>query len=214
MKKFSKLLNESKSLEEIEDYLLNINDVLGEPKKWNHGDKGFFIYEFEWNLGYDISIYNSVEKIEDIRKISNILQEIKTAQLRIEGHDIDFKITNNKFSVRVMSNKPLDTSYNFIIGQNWREIRLSYFEIVRFFKSKGFSVLKTELDDDSETSEMSGVYIVTNADDGVNREFMNLLLNEIQEKLEDDIIYSEIDCSLQGDRILVYPNEEKTFVII
>ena len=215
MKKFSKLLNESKSIEEIEDYLLNINDVLGEPKKWNHGNKGFFIYEFEWNLGYDISIYNNVEKIEDIKKIVNILQEIKTAQVRIEGHDLDFKITNNKFSVRITTNKSSDTStYNFIVGQDWREIRLSYFEIVRFFKSKGYSVLKTELRDESEMIGMASVYIVTNADAATNGEFINLLSNEIQSKSDDNTIDRDIACSIEGNGILVYPVEEKTYVII
>jgi hypothetical protein len=213
MIKFSKLLKESKSIEEIEDYLLNLNDIMGEPEKWTHNDKGFYIYEFEWDLGYDISIYNSVDKIEDIKKIAVFLQEIKTAQIRIEGYDLDFKISDNKFAVRITNKSSESENYNFIKRQNWREIELSYFEIVRFFKDKGYSVLKTEIEDDSETNDTASVYITTNATEDVKIEFRDLFLSEVGEKNKEDIIDRDIDCSI-GTRIYIYPLDEKTYITI
>ena len=206
MIKFSKIL-ESITIEEIEDYFLPINDVLESPVKKEIGTAPFIIYQFEWNLDFRIDEFNDINKIDKIIKCLETINELKTSQKRIIDYDIDFKIIN-KLVVRLTPReKGVPEEYNFI-RQNWREVLISYSAVVRFFKSRGFSVIKIEEIDNSESMESSTVQIVTNADTEVCQEFCNFL--------DDELSYLDREVAFKSSNgiIQIYPISEKTYVVI
>ena len=91
MKKFTKILKESISAEEVEDYFLNIEYIFGKPKIKSYGDD---IFEFEWNINLRIDEYNTVDSVDKILDAMSSLREIKTSQSRLLDYNVEFKMTN------------------------------------------------------------------------------------------------------------------------
>lgn len=209
MKKFSNILNESINIEEIEDYFLSINDALGNPIKKSIGKGDFIIHEFCWKLDIRMEQYNDVSKIDKISIFFNSIRELKTSQLRINDYDIDFKLSEYNLSVRLIPKSKSTGNYNFYINQDWRATNLSYLEIIRFFKDKGYSVIDIESSND-DYNESSSVTIYTNADTETNNEFAKLLNIELDEKLEDNAFR----VSPRDSYINIYPVSEKTYISI
>jgi len=212
MKKFSSILKESIDIEELEDYFLLISDTLhSKAEKQTIGKGDFIIYQFKWKLNFNISEFNSVDNLDMITKCLETIHELKTSQKRIEDYDIDFKIDEH-LSVRLTPRQKSSGSYKFIIGEDWREIKISYVNLVKFFKDHGYRILKIEEDDDSELTEMSSLYINTNAPDDVCREFIRMFNLEFE--LEDDNL-NRIYAYYSGNgRISINPEEEKTYVVL
>jgi hypothetical protein len=212
MKKFSNILNESVDIEEIEDYFLNINDALGEPTKKSIGGDKFTIYEFTWTIDINIYQYNDVSKIEKLLIFFDSVKELKTSQLRINDYDIEFKISGLTLSVRVTpKGKSESNKYKFFINQDWRETRLKYSEIIRFFKDKGYSVINIDEDED-EYSESSSVTIYTNANLDINNEFASLLEDEFEKNSEE--IDHEFSIRAADTYISINPISEKTYITV
>lgn len=211
MKRFSQILNESVDIEEIEDYLLNINDILGKPTKKSMGSGNFIIYEFYWQLGVNINVYNSIPQMDKILLIFSLLKELKTSQARINEYDIEFKISGVILSVRITSkhSKVKSDEYEFFIEQSRRETLLSYSEIIRFFKDSGYSVINI-VEEDDEYSEISSLKIYTNADIDTNNRFAQMLIDEFDEN--SDEIYNEFDVRSTNNYISIYPEHEKSYI--
>jgi len=205
-------MSQSVDIEEIEDYFLNINDALGEPtKKSIDGDK-FTIYEFTWTIDINIYQYNDVSKIEKLLIFFDSVKELKTSQLRINEYDIEFKLSGLTLSVRVTpKGKSESNKYKFFINQDWRETRLKYSEIIRFFKDKGYSVV--DIDEDvNEYSDSSSVTIYTNANLDINNEFASLLEDEFEKNSEE--IYHEFSIRAADTYISINPISEKTYITV
>lgn len=212
MKKFSNILNESVDIEEIEDYFLNINDVLGEPNKKTMGNGVFIVYEFTWTIDINIYQYNDVSKIDKILTFFDSIKELKTSQIRINNYDIEFKISGLTLSVRVTpKGKSEYSKYKFFINQDWRETRIRYSEIIRFFKDKGYSVIDIDEDED-EYNESSSVTIYTNANLDINNEFASLLEDEFEKNSEE--IYHEFSIRAADTYISINPISEKTYITV
>ena len=75
------------------DTLLDIYDLLGDPRKEEYkvGDKT--AYTLKWTLGFQVDEFNGVEELEKISKVFDIIKSIRSSQSRISGYDIEFKIT-------------------------------------------------------------------------------------------------------------------------
>jgi len=213
MNKFSKLLNESLSFEEIEQQVLEISSVLGKPNvvTLNFGkDVG---YVFKWDLKLNIEEYNGSVEIERVKKLFSMIEEISLAMKRVQDYDVEFKIKEHLY-VRFIPHTESSESYEFIIGQNWREIRLDYSQVVKFFKDRGFRVKDVKLVD-IEYKETTEVKIITDADELARSEFVSLFNDEANKKYnETEEINRFVICEDRGTEILIYPQEDQTFINI
>ena len=211
MKRFTNFIKESVDIEELEDYFLLISDTLSmTAEKSIIGSGDFKVYQFEWRLDFVIGEYNSIESLGKIAKCLDSIKELKTSQKRILEFDIEFKISD-KLSVRLTPNTKSDGSYKFVVGQEWREVQLSYINIAKFFKDNGSSILDIHSSED-EMSDTNHIIIKTNADGPVVREFIRLLNDQLS---TDKRLNREIKARGHGQgSIFIDPQEEKTFVEI
>jgi hypothetical protein len=213
MNRFSEIVKESNSFEELEDHIIPISDVLGKPSiaTLKFGDKDGYV--FKWNLKFNIEEYNGSKEISDIVQVFESVKTLTNAMKRIEGYDVEFKIDYG-FFVRLTPHTQSDGGdYKFIVGQNWRNIILDYGQIAKFFKDQGYSIRNTKIED-NEYEETSSVYIITDAPDYVTSQFKEKMESEIDLLYnQEETINRKINCTNNGGMVYVFPEEEKTFVI-
>lgn len=213
MNKFSKLLNESLSFEEIEDHVLTISDVLGKPNvvTLNFGSKVGYV--FKWNLQFNVEEYNGPQEVVKIKKLFGFIEDISMAMVRIQDYDVEFKIKEQLY-VRFIPHTEVSDSYEFIMGQKWREIRLDYSQIVKFFKDRGFRVKDHTLTDNDYT-QSTELKIVTDADELALSQFETQFNNEFDKKYNDtEEINRKLICQIRGSVINIFSDEDGTFINI
>lgn len=211
MFKFTQLIKENVEFEDIEDALLPIYDTYGEPRVVKSNIDGGMAYSLRWNLGFSLSEYNGVEVLDKTAKLFTSLSELKSTQKRLTEFDIDFKVGTTMLFVRFIPKKQSKEAgnYKFIIGQNWREVQLKYSEILRFFRDRGFRILNVDTED-NESYETSSVIINTNADAPTLIEFEEIFGHNLLEKS----VERSVGISLNGGQIEIYPEEEKTYIVL
>lgn len=213
MNKFTELITESNDFEELEDHIVPISDMLGQPSiaTLKFGDKNGYV--FKWNLRFNIEEYNGSKEITDIIQVFESVKTLTFAMKRIEGYDVEFKIDNG-FFVRLTPHTQSDGGdYKFVVGQNWRNIILDYGQIAKFFKDQGYSIRNTKIED-NEYEETSSIYIITDAPDYVTSQFKEKMESEIDLLYnQEETINRKINCTNNGGMVYVFPEEEKTFVI-
>lgn len=222
-----KMFNESIEFEEIEDTLIDIYDILGDPKKseFKVGDK--LAYVLRWELPFSISQYNGVKELDQIAKVLECVRNVKSSQNRLTGYDVEFKISNILFiRLTPISDNP-STNYKFFVKQDFRSIIFSYGEIAKFFKDRGYSIKSVD-DPTDKSSETSEVIVMSNAPSEVCQELTNLINNEISLVYKDNwesndegghlhaynSIYRKVSCESGEGYIRIYPEEEKTWIEI
>jgi hypothetical protein len=213
MNRFSEIVKESNSFEELEDHIIPISDVLGKPNvaTLKFGDKEGYV--FKWNLKFNIEEYNGTREISDIMQVFESVKTLTNAMKRIEGYDVDFKIDNGFFVRLTPHTQSSGEDYKFIVGQNWRNIILDYGQIAKFFKDQGYSIRNTKIED-NEYEETSSVYIVTDAPDYVTTQFKDDFLSQFNyEYIDEETINRRITCTNNGGMVYIFPEEEKTFVV-
>lgn len=213
MNKFSKLLNESLSFEEIEGHVLEISNVLGKPNvvTLNFGKEVGYV--FKWDLKFNVEEYNGSLEIERIKKLFSMIEEISLAMKGVQDYDVEFKIKEHLY-VRFIPHTESSESYEFILGQKWREIGIDYSQVVKFFKDGGFRVKDVKMID-NEYKESTEVKIITDADELARSEFVTLFNDEANRKyIETEELNRLVICEDRGIEILIYPEEEKTFINI
>lgn len=208
MKKFTKILKESISAEEVEDYFLNIEYIFGKPKIKSYGDD---IFEFEWNINLRIDEYNTVDSVDKILDAMSSLREIKTSQSRLLDYNVEFKMTNT-LNVKITKKNIDKKNFKFIIGQDWREINIDYSELLRFFSSYNIQVTNIE-EDYNESAEEASLKIYTKSRDNSDteeqlEEFCRILRKEIEDGDYDIEVYRS------RDNIHISPLSEKTYVVL
>jgi hypothetical protein len=213
MNRFSEIVKESNSFEELEDHIVPISDVLGKPNvaTMNYGDKVGYV--FKWNLKFKMEEYNGTKEIQDIMTVFECVKELTSAMKRIEGYDVEFKI-DNAFFVRISpKTQHDDNDYKFIVGQNWRNIIIDFGQVAKFFKDQGYSIRNTKVED-NEYEETSSLYITTDAPNFVTRQFEDLFKSEFNyEYIDEESINRKINCNTNGGMIYIFPEDEKTFVV-
>lgn len=199
-------------LDELKDNFSNINDLLGESriKKSSFGDS--FMYEFRWSLDIDLSELNDIDKLLSFSNIMKEISDISATKSRMENLDFKISLVDNIITVLVIP-KPnkLSDDFEFIFGENWRNIEISKKEIIRFFSERGIDVLKFD-DDWTEDCDYSSGYINV-SDTKYLSEFKKLFDEELSIKYETEKITRNIRCDIDGSNwISLNPSSEKTYI--
>lgn len=214
MNRFTEIIKESTSFDELEDHIIPISDVLGKHSvaTLNFGDDAGYV--FKWNLGFNITNYNGTKEVNDILKVFQCINDVSAAMTRLKGYIVDFKIDETSLSVRMTpQSESNDGEYKFIVGQNWKNVILDYAQIVKFFRDRGFSVRSVKYND-NEYKETSDVTIITDADVVATGEFEDLFKSEFNYLyIDEESINRSITCDVNGSNIYIYPTDEDTYVI-
>lgn len=212
MNKFTETLNESNDFEVIENSITPISDILGRCNvtTLNFGEKSGYV--FKWNLAFDVREYNGEKEVDIMIRIFEPLLDIQNLMKRVEGYQVEFKI-DDFLSIRFTPDLTSSQSYKFIVGQNWRNILIDYVQVVKFFKDKGYTIRNTKIED-NVYEDTSSIYIFTNADDLALQEFKQMIEGENEFLYnQEESINRPIGCNVSDGGVIIYPKEEKTFVI-
>lgn len=216
MIKFSQIINENQDFEDIEDSLLGIYDLFGEPRvvrtNVDKSKTNQMAYSLRWDMGFSMQEYNGIEVLSKTAQLLSILSDIKSTQNRLRSYEINFKISGQLLFIRLVplaDETDARADYNFLIGQNGREVQFKYSEILRFFRDRNCKI-KNILVDDNEYSQTSTLVIVTDADGSTKSEFRQIVMGELESKNVD----RDIDVGIAGTSIEIYPQDEKTYVVI
>lgn len=207
LKKFNESLQQ-----DILDNFAFIIDTLGDPKidkeKWGSDDKLTLI----WDIGLDLTKMNeALEVIEKLSVVVSEMEDIISAKERLTNYNFGISLTN-VLKVQLIPKETGSDDYNFIIGQNWREVKLNMTDIERCLASKGIKVKEVELDY-NEISENSTVRVeYENYNYDKFKEFLDLFQSQLHTAYETDKINRDIDISYGSEAMEIYPMEEKTYV--
>lgn len=199
-----KKFNESSEFEEIEDTLLEIYDLLGEPNKSEYSVGNKMAYTLSWKLGFTISDYNGSKELEVMSKVFDVLKIIKSSQARVSGYDVEFKITDYLFIRLTPHSDEVSSSYKFFIEQEWRAVIFSYGEISKFLKDRGYKI-KNVYEDNSSVS------ISTDAPREVMMELATMISNEL-ESLDDEEYDRPVIVRGGTGSLSIIPENEKCYV--
>jgi hypothetical protein len=214
MNRFTEIIRESTSIEDVTNFLIPINESLGQPKVATLNFGGDVGYIFKWSFQFDLEQFNGSNEIKEISKlfecVSNLTKPIEESQ----NFMVDFKIEDNNLSVRFTpKSKNESTNYQFIVGQNWRNIILDYSQISKFFRDNGFSLRSAKVIDNTY-KQTSDIKLVTDADlitNGVFESLFNAQVNKLYN--EDETMNRSVSCDVNGQNIFIYPDESQTYVI-
>ena len=196
--KHLKRFNESKEDEKL-DILENfayITDKFGEPAiGWHSYGNGT-----KWNLSWDIKLDLSV-----LQEIDDVL----SAADRLENYNINMSLTNS-LRIELVPKDTGDNTFKFIKGYESRQLTVRMNEVERFFNSRGLRVVKWDNESSySEYDQTNDLEIVLNKrDNQVTAEFYNLVMAELNPFRDD----REYQVRTQGESVVIYPTEEKSYV--
>jgi len=207
LKKFNESLDSTK--EHILENFIYITDKFGEPtvKSSNYGTHKK--WTLSWNINMNFSVMqNAEELIKKLKDITEDIDDVLAATDRLEDFHCNMSISNNLIIELV----PKDTGtedFKFIKGFESRALYVRINEVERFFNSKGLRVIKWDNESSySEYSETNDLEIVLNKrDNQIMAEFHDLVMAELN--LIDD---REYVVRTQGDSVVIYPNEEKSYI--
>ena len=209
--KHLKRFNESKEDEKL-DILENfayITDKLGEPNIGSHS----YGTGTKWNLSWDIKLNLSVlqEATQLIQKLKDIVEEIDdvlSAADRLENYNINMSLTNS-LRIELVPKDTGDNTFKFIKGYESRALYVRINEVERFFNSRGLRVVKwdneSSYDEGNQTNDLE--IVLNKRDNQIMAEFHDLVMAELN--LIDD---REYVVRTQGDSVVIYPNEEKSYI--
>lgn len=210
--KHLKKFNESSSEDFKQDILDNfayITDKFGEPNIGYHSyGKGT-----KWNLSWDIKLDLSVlqEANQLVQKLKDIVEDIDdvlSAGDRLEDYNINMSLTNN-LRIELVPKDTGDNTFKFIKGYESRALYVRINEVERFFNSRGLRVVKwdneSSYDEGNKTNYLE--IVLNKRDNQIMAEFHDLVMAELN--LIDD---REYVVRTQGDSVVIYPNEEKSYV--
>lgn len=209
--KHLKKFNESKEDEKL-DILENfayITYKFGEPVIASHNYGTGTKWILSWNIKLDLSILQKATQL--IQKLKDIVEEIDdvlSAADRLENYNINMSLTNN-LRIELVPKDTGDNTFKFIKGYESRALYVRMNEVERFFNSRGIRVVKwdneSSYDDNNENNELE--ITLSKRDNQVTAEFYNLIMSELN--LIDD---REYQVRTQGDSVVIYPTEEKSYV--
>lgn len=171
----------------------------GELKKWT----------LSWNIKLNFSVLQEAEMlISKLKDLTEDIDDVLSASDRLADFNINMSLTNYLKLELIPKESGLD-NYKFIKSYEWRTLFVRINEVERFFNSRGLRVVKYDLETSyNEYSQSNDLEIfLDKRDDQVNSEFHELIMTELN--LIDD---REYRVGTQGKSILIYPNEEKSFV--
>jgi len=198
--------------EDILENFLYITDKLGEPtihsNKFGDSKKWILI----WNLGLDITHLQEAHSL--INKLKSIVEEIDdviSASERLSDWSFNMSLSTDLRIEMV----PKDTGsdiYNFIVGYDFRTLKVSKSEIERFFTSRGCVVAKFDLDSSyNEYNESNDLEVtLSKPNPTATSELRALIEAELERKAEE--IDREYSVSNSASHFSIVSMEEKSYI--
>jgi hypothetical protein len=207
LKKFNESAEDEKR--DILDNFEFISDRFGEPDCYSskYGDSK------KWSISWDIRLDLSVlqEATQLIKKLKDIVEDIDdvlAASDRLDTYNINMSLTNS-LRIELVPKDTGDNTFKFIKGYESRSLYVRMNEVERFFNSRGLRVVKydneSSHDEGNQTNDLE--IVLNKRDNQIMSEFYSLVMAELN--LIDD---REYQVRTQGDSIVIYPNEEKSYI--
>ena len=195
--------------EDILENFISISDKFGEPEIYSTNYGPNKKWSLSWNINLNLSVLQESQQL--IRKLKDITEDIDdvlAASDRLENYNINMSLTNS-LRIELVPKDTGDDTFKFIKGYESRQLTVRMNEVERFFNSRGLRVVKWDNESSyNEYNETNDLEIVLNKrDNQVTAEFYNLVMAELN-LIED----REYQVRTQGDSVVIYPNEEKSYV--
>ena len=209
LKKFNESVEDEKR--DILDNFEFISDKFGEPDCYSskYGDSKK--WSISWNIKLDLSVLQEAHQL--IKKLKDIVEDIDdvlAASDRLETYNINMSLTDN-LKIELVPKDTGDNTFKFIKGYESRQLYVRINEVERFFNSRGLRVVKwdneSSYDEGNQTNDLE--IVLNKRDNQIMAEFHDLVMAELN--LIDD---REYVVRTQGDSVVIYPNEEKSYVEI
>jgi hypothetical protein len=209
LKKFNESVEDEKR--DILDNFEFISDKFGEPDCYSskYGDSKK--WSILWNIKLDLSVLQEAHQL--IKKLKDIVEDIDdvlAASDRLETYNINMSLTDN-LKIELVPKDTGNNNFKFIKGYESRQLYVRINEVERFFNSRGLRVVKwdneSSYDEGNQTNDLE--IVLNKRDNQIMAEFHDLVMAELN--LIDD---REYVVRTQGDSVVIYPNEEKSYVEI
>jgi hypothetical protein len=200
--------NENFYQDELVYSLAYFNDKYGDPTIQTQKYSNSEMITLTWNIGVDLSTFEDAGKsLEKLQELAVDMDHILTVKDRYKDYNFYTSITS-KLKLKIIPKEVNATDYSFIIGQDWREVKLNISEIERFFNTKDITIANSIIED-NEGWDQSTVVIT------LNKPIGNDIFNEFGRLFEEEYekIDRNINLRLRGSTtISVEPEDEKTYV--
>jgi hypothetical protein len=209
LKKFNESVEDEKR--DILDNFEFISDKFGEPDCYSskYGDSKK--WSILWNIKLDLSVLQEAHQL--IKKLKDIVEDIDdvlAASDRLETYNINMSLTDN-LKIELVPKDTGNNNFKFIKGYESRQLYVRINEVERFFNSRGLRVVKwdneSSYDEGNQTNDLE--IVLNKRDNQIMAEFHDLVMAELN--LIDD---REYVVRTQGDSVVIYPNEEKSYIEI
>ncbi len=201
---------------DLVDCLVYINDKFGEPTIYPTKYGNSNIWNVRWEIKIDFSEFNDAETmISKLRDIVEDIDDVLATGEKLEDFIVDMAIVGTELKLRFTPKDTGDENYNFIKGQNGRDIKINVTEIARFFGKHGIKVVKVDDSDWNEITEQSSITIYLDKEDGLARdEFRDKFNSEKDAMKSQDLLDRDFEMSISRKTIDIYPTEEKTYIVV
>jgi hypothetical protein len=198
------------------DCLVYINDKFGQPTIYPTKYGNSNVWNVKWDIKMDFNEFNDADAmITKLRDIVEDIDDVLTTADKLEDYTIDMAIVGTELKLRVTPKETGDDNYKFIVGQDWREIKINITEIARFFNKNGIKVIKVDDTDWNEISEQSSITIyLDKIDTEIYNQFSQMFNDEKTQMEEDGDLDRPFEMSIGQKNINIYPMEEKTYIVI
>ena len=198
------------------DCLVYINDKFGQPSIYSTKYGNSNVWNVRWEIKMDFTEFNDAETmISKLRDLVEDIDDVLTTGDKLEDYTVDMALVGTELKLRFTPKDAGDDSYKFIVQQEWREIKLNITEITRFFNKNGIKVIKVDDTDYNEISEQSSVTIYFDkADNVVFADFRQRFEREKKQMEDSGELDRPFEISFGGGNLYIYPEEEKTYIVI
>ena len=198
------------------DCLVYINDKFGQPDIYSKKYGNSKVWNVKWEIKMDFTEFNDAETmISKLRDLIEDIDDVLTAGDKLEDYTVDMAIVGTELKLRFTPKDAGDDNYKFIVGQEWREIKLNITEITRFFNKNGIKVIKVDDTDYNEISEQSSVTIsFDKSDNVVFADFRQRFEREKRQMEDSGDLDRPFEISISHGTLHIYPEEEKTYIVI
>lgn len=197
------------------DCLVYINDKFGQPTIYPTKYGNSNVWNVRWDIKMDFNEFNDADAmITKLRDIVEDIDDVLTTADKLEDYTIDMAIVGTELKLRVTPKETGDDDYKFIVGQDWREIKINITEITRFFNKNGIKVIKVDDSDYNEISEQSSITIhLDKTDTEIYNQFSQMFNGEKAEMEENGELDRPFQISIGHNKLEIYPEEEKTYIV-
>jgi hypothetical protein len=201
---------------DILNSLVYINDKFGEPSIYPTKYGSSNVWNVRWEIKMDFTEFNDAETmISKLRDLVEDIDDVLTTGDKLEDYTVDMALVGTELKLRFTPKDAGDDNYKFIVQQEWREIKLNITEITRFFNKNGIKVIKVDDTDYNEITEQSSVTIsFDKADNVVFGDFRQRFEREKKQMEDSGELDRPFQISIGHNKLEVYPEEEKTYIVI